>query len=139
MNDVIVNLDKFQAMIMSCDKKRQIWFKDKYFNNHIIYRFCYTFRYWYRQQIKLWKACFNYYFLLYIYSIVYIFVYCKFVMFWNICFFIREERNLFILLLYKSCTVFIRFSSSFFEVTYMLLQKNCINNGVKKHANNFIW
>ena len=23
MNDIIVNLDKFQAMIMSCDKKRK--------------------------------------------------------------------------------------------------------------------
>ena len=39
---------------------------------------------------------------------------------------------LFILLLYKSCAAFIRFSPSFFELTYMLLQSNCINNGLKQ-------
>ena len=43
----------------------------------------------------------------------------------------------------KSCTIFIRSASLFFELTYMLLQNNCIKNGVtndlkqkkeKKHA-----
>ena len=37
---------------------------------------------------------------------------------------------LFILSLYKSCTVFIRSSLSFVELTFMLLQNDYINNGV---------
>ena len=35
-----------------------------------------------------------------------------------------------LLLLHKSCTVFIRSSPSLLELTYMLLQNDCINNGV---------
>ena len=30
----------------------------------------------------------------------------------------------------KSCTVFIRSAASFFELTYMLQQNNCVNRGV---------
>ena len=30
----------------------------------------------------------------------------------------------------KSCTILIRSAPSFFELTYMLLQNNCINNGL---------
>ena len=45
MNDIIVNPDNFRAMIMNCDKK-----ENKY-----------------DLQIKFWKACFNNYFILYIF------------------------------------------------------------------------
>ena len=50
--------------------------------------------------------------------------------------------------LYKNCTIFIRSSPLFFELTYMVLQNICINSGVanglklkkeKKHASSFIW
>ena len=34
------------------------------------------------------------------------------------------------LLLYKSCAVFVRSFPSLFELTYMMLQNNCINNVV---------
>ena len=62
MNDMIVNPEKFQALIMSCDKKRkQVWFEYKQLN-HFICRLCYTFKYWNRQQIEFWKACFNHLF-----------------------------------------------------------------------------
>ena len=47
----------------------------------------------------------------------------------NLCFFhskILSYTNYY----YKCCTVFIRSSTLFFELTYMLLQNNCINNGV---------
>ena len=54
-------------------------------------------------------------------SIVYIFAYCK-------CF--PRTKKSFTLILYKSCMFFIRSSLSFFELTYMLFQENCVNNGV---------
>ena len=50
-------------------------------------------------------------------------------MFLNISFFYPRIKKV-ILLLYKSCTVFIRSSPLFFELTCKLLQNNCINNGV---------
>ena len=60
MNDIITNPDKFQAMIKSCDKKKK--------KTNMIYK------------LNFEKACFHYYFILYILikamqSIVYIFVY----------------------------------------------------------------
>ena len=48
-----------------------------------------------------------------------------------------KQYWLLILLLYKSCTVFIRSSPSFFELTYMMLQNNCINNGANNGSANF--
>ena len=47
----------------------------------------------------------------------------------NICFFHSKILS-YTIYYYKCCTVFIRSSTLFFELTYMLLQNNCINNGV---------
>ena len=67
MNDMIVNPGNLQAIAMSCDKKENKC--DLNINNSITISSvdCYTFRYWNQQEIKSWKACFNYYFILYIF------------------------------------------------------------------------
>ena len=51
-------------------------------------------------------------------------------MFLNICFIYPRIKKVIILLLHKSCTVFIRSTPPFVELTYMIMQNNCINNGV---------
>ena len=69
--------------------------------------------------IFLWKQ----------YSILYIVYYiCILQMFLNISlFYSRLKKVIYIIILW---TVFIRSSPSFFELTYMVLQNNCINNCV---------
>ena len=67
-------------------------------------------------------------------------------MFLNICFFYPRKKKVIYVIIYILytyiftylyiiifiITVFIRSSPSFFELTYMLLQNNCINNGIKE-------